>query len=102
MSLLPNYSWFVLVQPTSGDWANSRDGGSETHVGTNLCGKNLLVWGFSGVADSCNENTAGLLAKTLIDAAVGYGGTTSDIRDYITNSKQVMIDNKHINRYFHR
>merc|ERR1712013_502985 len=26
VSLLPNYSWFVLVQPTSGDWANSRDG----------------------------------------------------------------------------
>ena len=92
-SLLPGSQWFVLVQPSSGEWANSNplDGYSDFHFQSNLCGKNLAVWTYSGPVSSCNENTAGVLARNLIDAAVSYGGSTANIRDYINNSNKVSI-----------
>merc|ERR1719376_777427 len=89
-SLLPGSKWFVLVQPPSGQWANSNplDGYSDFHFQSNMCGKNLAVWTYSGPVSSCNENTSGVLARNLIDAAVSYGGSTANIRDYITNSNK--------------
>ena len=47
---------------------------------------------YSAPVSSCNENTAGVLARNLIDAAVSYGGTPTSVRDYITNSKGVVIN----------
>ena len=47
---------------------------------------------YSAPVSSCNENTAGVLARNLIDAAVSYGGTPTSVRDYITNSKGAVIN----------
>merc|ERR1712013_565979 len=43
----PNNHWFVLVQD------------SELHHADDLCGKNLVVWMYSGGIKGCNENVAG-------------------------------------------
>ena len=42
---------------------------------------------YSAPVSSCNENTAGVLARNLIDSAVSYRGTPTSVRDYIANSK---------------
>ena len=90
---MPGSQWFVLVQPPFGQWANSNplDGYSDFHFQSNMCGKNLAVWTYSGPVSSCNENISGVLARNLIDAAVSYGGSTTNIRDNIINSNKESI-----------
>ena len=50
VGVYPNYEWFVLVQASTGGWSghvgyNSNYG---THQASNLCGKNLVIWMYSG------------------------------------------------------
>ena len=84
----PHYEWFVLVQDNSETWASYRNSNTELHQADNLCGKNLVVWMYSGSMQHCNANTAGVNAQHLIDAASSHGSTAVARRDYIQSRKE--------------
>ena len=81
----PNYKWFVLVQDNSETWATNKASNTDFHQADNLCGKNLVVWMYSGTEQNCNANVAGASAQRLIDNAISSGSTPPAVRDYITS-----------------
>merc|ERR1712142_1284639 len=70
IAVWPNYHWFVLVQDAD-----------------DLCGKNMVVWMYSGGIKPCNENVAGTLAQQLIDDAVSSFPFPEDILDFIKTNE---------------
>ena len=45
----PNYHWFVLVQDADLIWFSNKDLDTELHHADDLCGKNMVVWMYSGI-----------------------------------------------------
>jgi len=87
----PNNHWFVLVQDSELLWFSNKDLSTELHHADDLCGKNLVVWMYSGGIKGCNENVAGTVAQELIDQAVSAFPFPEDIVDYIKTSKEFII-----------
>jgi len=84
----PNNHWFVLVQDSELLWASNKDLSTELHHADDLCGKNLVVWMYSGGIKGCNENVAGTVAQELIDQAVSAFPFPEDILDYIKTNEE--------------
>ena len=84
-SAWPGVDWFVLVESSSSSWAASI-GAGEYQKSHDICGKNMLVWRYAGSVGGCS-NQAGDWAQFLIDEAVAHGGSSTTVRDYITDSK---------------
>ena len=89
----PSYQWFVLVQDSSETWASSKDLSTDLHHADNLCGKNLMVWMYSGSVQPCNENIGGVTAQHLIDEAISHYPHPDGILDYIKSSMEKNMSN---------
>ena len=80
----PDYQWFVFVQ----DSYQGRDvlGWGESHYATNLRGKFMFVWMYSGSVNNCTENAVSS-AQTLIDKAIATSSTPNCVMDFIQTRK---------------
>ena len=85
MDVYPNNEWFVLTQAL-GSWSGHVGYTSNycTHVASNLCEKNLVVWMYSWSSQGCNTNADGM-EWNLINAASSSGSTPDVIANYILN-----------------
>ena len=86
----PDYEWFVLVQDNSNGWAGLFAG--EYHMASDVCGKNMVVWMYSGSVSQCKANAVSA-AQTLIDKAITTSSTPNGVLEFIQARKY--------NKYFH-
>ena len=90
-TLWNDYNWFGLTQEERHGWAYSfKNAHVYLHRRTNLCGKNLFLFRIAGPgpwsSGGCGA-AAAPAAKKLIDTAASLGGSSSDIRNYVLNSR---------------